>query len=105
MNKYVIWYPGGNDEGTEWIEYRLSERLGVPLFDQSEIHCTQYPPALDMYDNRKKIALIRHESIWLSTTESHYNNMLDRDLLLCDYDLVIVYTTEPVRMEIGRAHV
>jgi hypothetical protein len=99
MNKYVIWYPGGNDEGTEWIEYRLSERLGVPLFDQSEIHCTQYPPALDMYDNRKKIALIRHESIWLSTTKSHYTNMLDRDLLLCDYDLVIVYTTEPVRMD------
>lgn len=99
MNKYVIWYPGGDTEGTEWVESRLSERLGVPLFDQSEIHCTQYPPALDMYDNRKKIALIRHESIWLSTTESYYINMLDRDLLLCDYDLVIVYTTEPVRMD------
>jgi len=99
MNKYVIWYPGGNTEETEWIEYRLSERLGVPLFDQSEIHCTQYPPALDMYDSRKKIALIRHESIWLSTTESWHTDMLDRDLLLCDYDLVIVYTTEPVRMD------
>ena len=99
MNNYVIWYPGGNAEGTAWIEYRLSERLGVPLFDQSEIHCTQYPPILDIYDDRKKIAFIRHESIRLSTTESWYTDMLESDVSCHDYDLVIVYTSEPVDMD------
>ena len=99
MNKYVIWYPGGNAEGTAWIEYRLSERLGIPLFDQSEIHCTQYPPELDAYDDRKKIALIRHESIRLSTTESWYTDMLEPNVSCHDYDLVIVYTSEPVAID------
>lgn len=99
MNNYVIWYPGGGQEIFSWTEYRLSERLGIRLFDQSEVHCTQFPPELDSYDDRKKIAFIRHESIWLSTTESHYTGMLDRDLSLYNYDLVIVYTTEPVRMD------
>jgi hypothetical protein len=99
MNKYVIWYPGGNDDGTTWIEHQLAERLGVPMFGQSEIYCTQYPPNLDTYDDRKKIALIRHESIRLSTTESWYTDMLEPDVSLHDYDLVIVYTSEPVYID------
>ena len=99
MHNYIIWYPGGTGCETFWIEYRLSERLGAPLFNQSEIHRTQYPPILDIYDDRKKIALIRHESIRLSTTESWYTDMLEPDVSCSDYDLVIVYTSEPVRID------
>ena len=99
MNNYVIWYPSGNSDETAWIEFWLSERLGISLFDQSEIHCTQYPPSLDIYDDRKQIALIRHESIRTSTTESWHTNMLDLDVSCQDYDLVIVYTSEPIRID------
>lgn len=99
MNKYVIWYPGGNDDDTAWIEYQLSLRVGIPLFGQSEIHCTQYPPQLSPYDNRKKVAFIQHESIRLSIAQSQHANLLDPNVSLHDYDLVIVYTSEPVTMD------
>ena len=99
MHNYIIWYPGGTSYETFWIEYRLSQQFDLIFFDQSERITSGIPPVVSMYDQRKKIALIQHNSIRLSTTQNDNPSMLNPDITLCDYDLVIVYTAESINMD------
>ena len=99
MHNYIIWYPGGTSYETFWSEYRLSQHLDLIFFDQSERITSGIPPVVSKYDQRKKIALIQHNSIRLSTTQNGNLSMLNPDITLCDYDLVIVYTAESIDMD------
>ena len=99
MHNYIIWYPGGTSYETFWIEYRLSQQFDLIFFDQSERTTSGIPPVVSRYDQRKKIALIQHNSIRLSTTQNDNPSMLNPDITLCDYDLVIVYTAESINMD------
>jgi len=99
MHNYIIWYPGGTSYKTFWIEYRLSQHLDLIFFDQSERTTSGIPPVVSKYDQRKKIALIQHNSIRLPTTQDCDHSMLNPDITLCDYDLVIVYTAESIDLD------
>lgn len=99
MHNYIIWYPGGTSYETVWIEYRLSQQFDLIFFDQSERTTSGIPPVVSKYDQRKKIALIQHKSIRLSTTQNSNPSMLNPDITLHDYDLVIVYTAESINMD------
>ena len=99
MHNYIIWYPGGTSYETCWIEYRLSQHLNLTFFDQSELTTTGIPPVVSRYDQRKKIALIQHKSIRLSTTQNCNPGMLDPNITLCDNDMVIVYAAESIDMD------
>jgi hypothetical protein len=99
MHDYIIWYPGGTSYETFWIEYRLSQQFDLIFFDQSERTTSGIPPVVSKYDQRKKIALIQNKSIRLSTTQNCDPSMLDPNITLCDYDLVIVYTAESINMD------
>lgn len=99
MHDYIIWYPGGTSYETFWIEYRLSQQFDLAFFNHSERTTSGIPPVVSKYDQRKKIALIQHKSIRLSTTQSCNHSMLDPNITLCDYDLVIVYTAESIDLD------
>ena len=99
MNNCIIWYPGGTSYENFWIEYRLSQYFDSTFFNHSERSTSQIPPVVSAYDQRKKIALIQHESLRFPTTQSCDPSILLPDVTLFDYDLVIVYTAESIDMD------
>lgn len=93
--KYAVWYPTPNSVECSWWEMRLSAAETLNLFRHEVEYFTQSTVPDLSGSWAKRIAVIRFESIRTNLTEHWHTDMLD-NVDLSNFDLVIVYSTEPM---------